>query len=186
VEHTGPLFHNGVYHLFYQYNPHGPVWDIGNLSWGHSVSRDLVNWDALPTAIDPTSPFDANGCWSGSATTLPGGVPAILYTGIDAGKVQVQNIAFPNNASDPLLREWDKPGLNPVMPLPDDVPGDKFRDPSTAWLGRDGLWRIAVSGEVDGVGSTLVYRSKGAQRRAAARIASGGHGRVRGPVPREG
>ncbi|TVU06326.1 hypothetical protein EJB05_49535, partial [Eragrostis curvula] len=157
---TGPLYHNGVYHLFYQYNPHGALWDIGNLSWGHSVSHDLVNWVALPTAIDPTSPFDGHGCWSGSATILPGGVPAILYTGINASKVQVQNVAFPKNASDPLLLEWDKPGFNPVIPLPADVPADKFRDPSTAWLGKDGVWRVAVSGEVDGVGGTLVYKSK--------------------------
>lgn len=157
---NGPMYHNGMYHLFYQYNPHSALWDIGNLSWGHSVSGDLLNWAALDTALDPTSPFDANGCWSGSATILPGALPAILYTGIDASKEQVQNVAFAKNPSDPLLREWEKPAYNPVIALPADVPGDKFRDPSTAWLGRDGLWRIAVSAEVDGVASTLVYRSK--------------------------
>jgi beta-fructofuranosidase len=153
------MYYNGMYHFFYQYNPHGALWDIGNLSWGHSVSGDLVNWAALDTALDPTSPFDANGCWSGSATILPGGMPAILYTGIDANGEQVQNVAFPRNPADPLLREWDKPSYNPVIPLPADVPGDKFRDPSTAWLGRDGLWRVVVSAEVAGVASTLVYRS---------------------------
>ncbi|XP_066348189.1 beta-fructofuranosidase, insoluble isoenzyme 7-like [Miscanthus floridulus] len=156
---NGPMYYNGMYHFFYQYNPHGALWDIGNLSWGHSVSGDLVNWAALHTALDPTSPFDANGCWSGSATILPGGTPAILYTGIDANGEQVQNVAFPRNPADPLLREWDKPSRNPVIPLPADVPGDKFRDPSTAWLGHDGLWRVAVSAEVRGVASTLVYRS---------------------------
>ncbi|XP_062185006.1 beta-fructofuranosidase, insoluble isoenzyme 7-like [Phragmites australis] len=156
---NGPMYYNGIYHFFYQYNPHGALWDIGNLSWGHSVSGDLVNWAALDNALDPTVPFDANGCWSGSATILPGGTPAILYTGIDAKKEQVQNLAFPKNTSDPLLREWDKPSYNPVIPLPVDVPGDKFRDPSTAWLGRDGLWRIALSAEVSGVASTLIYRS---------------------------
>lgn len=156
---NGPMYYNGMYHLFYQYNPHGALWGVGNLSWGHSVSGDLVNWAALDTALDPTSPFDANGCWSGSATILPGGTPAILYTGIDANGEQVQNVAFPRDPADPLLRRWDKPGYNPVIPLPADVPGDKFRDPSTAWLGRDGLWRVAVSAEVRGVASTLVYRS---------------------------
>ncbi|CAL5014324.1 unnamed protein product [Urochloa decumbens] len=156
---NGPMYFNGMYHFFYQYNPHGALWDIGNLSWGHSVSGDLVNWAALDTAIDPTAPFDINGCWSGSATILPGGAPAILYTGIDANHEQVQNVAFPKNPADPLLREWHKPSYNPVIPLPADVPGDKFRDPSTAWLGRDGLWRITVSAEVNGVASTLVYRS---------------------------
>ncbi|CAO2036912.1 unnamed protein product [Urochloa humidicola] len=156
---NGPMYFNGIYHFFYQYNPHGALWDIGNLSWGHSVSGDLINWAALDTAIDPTASFDINGCWSGSATILPNGTAVILYTGIDTNKEQVQNVAFPKNPSDPLLREWDKPSYNPVIPLPADVPGDKFRDPSTAWLGRDGLWRIAVSAEVSGVASTLVYRS---------------------------
>ena len=112
------MYYNGMYHFFYQYNPHGALWDIGNLSWGHSVSGDLVNWAALDTALDPTSPFDANGCWSGSATILPGGTPAILYTGIDANGEQVQNVAFPKNPSDPLLREWHKPSCNPVVPQP--------------------------------------------------------------------
>ncbi|RLM73459.1 beta-fructofuranosidase, insoluble isoenzyme 7-like [Panicum miliaceum] len=118
------------------------------LAWGHSVSGDLVNWAFLSTALDPTSPFDADGCWSGSATVLPDGRPVILYTGRDSNTVQVQNVAFPRDPSDPLLREWHKPSCNPVIPQPADVTGNNFRDPTTAWLGRDGLWRFAVAAEV--------------------------------------
>ncbi|KAM3391397.1 hypothetical protein ACQJBY_012840 [Aegilops geniculata] len=163
------MYHNGVYHLFYQYNPLGATWGTGNLSWGHSISRDLVNWAALDTVLDPTALFDNNGCWSGSATILPGGIPALMYTGrVDAGKeVQVQNIAFPKNPVDPLLREWVKPAYNPIIRLPTDVPGDKFRDPTTAWVGHDGLWRIAVAAKVggpSGIASTLIYRSKDFRR----------------------
>ena len=121
-----------MYHLFYQYNPHGALWDVGNLSWGHSVSGDLVNWAALGNALDPTAPFDANGCASGSVTILPDGQPMILYSGIDADRRQVQNIALPKNPRDPLLREWTKPSYNPVVPLPADVSADNFRDPTTA------------------------------------------------------
>ncbi|XP_047080519.1 beta-fructofuranosidase, insoluble isoenzyme 7-like [Lolium rigidum] len=162
---NGPMYHNGMYHFFYQYNPHGATWGNGNLSWGHSVSVDLINWTALDTALDPDSPFDANGCWSGSATILPDGNPAMLYTGIDAAGNQVQNVAFPKNASDPLLRQWVKPDYNPVIPLPKDVVHDNFRDPSTAWRGRDGLWRVAVAAKVNvSVGSTLIYRSKDFRR----------------------
>nr|CAB3486070.1 unnamed protein product [Digitaria exilis] len=156
---NGPVYLNGMYHLFYQYNPHGALWDVGNLSWGHSVSGDLVNWADLGTALDPTSPFDIHGCASGSVTVLPDGQPAILYSGIDADRRQVQNIAFPKNPRDPLLREWTKPSYNPVVPLPGDVSPDNFRDPTTAWLGSDGLWRFAVSAVAGGVGATLVYRS---------------------------
>ncbi|CAM0955456.1 unnamed protein product [Alopecurus aequalis] len=159
------MYYDGIYHFFYQYNPHGAIWKPGNLSWGHSVSVDLVNWNALRTALDPDSPFDANGCWSGSATILPDGRPVMLYTGIDAAGNQVQNIAFPKNASDRLLQEWVKPDYNPVIPLPKDVDRRNFRDPSTAWRGRDGFWRVAVAANVTvDVGSTLIYRSKDFRR----------------------
>ncbi|CAM0902271.1 unnamed protein product [Alopecurus aequalis] len=155
------MYYLGKYHLFYQYNPIGSTWGNGNLSWGHSVSDDLVNWSALDNAMVPDSSFDINGVWSGSATFLLDGTPVFLYTGIDADNNQVQNIAFPKNASDPLLREWVKPSYNPLIPLPDDIVHDYFRDPSTAWIGSDGLWRVAISAQFkNGVGSTLIYKSK--------------------------
>ncbi|KAG2575457.1 beta-fructofuranosidase, insoluble isoenzyme 7-like isoform X1 [Panicum virgatum] len=156
---NGPLYHNGMYHFFYQYNPHDPLFGAGKLSWGHSASGDLVNWAFLGTALDPTSTFDVRGCWSGSTTAMPDGRLAILYTGRDADEVQVQNVAFARNPSDLLLLEWDKPSFNPIIPQPADVTGNNFRDPTTAWLGRDGLWRFAIAAEVDGVGSTVIYRS---------------------------
>jgi beta-fructofuranosidase len=90
---------------------------------------------------------------------LPDGRLAILYTGRDADDVQVQNVAFAKNPSDLLLREWDKPSFNPVVTQPADITRNNFRDPTTAWLGRDGLWRFAVAAEVAGVGCTVIYRS---------------------------
>ncbi|KAE8778860.1 Beta-fructofuranosidase, insoluble isoenzyme 7 [Hordeum vulgare] len=79
---------------------------------------------ALDTALNPNAPFDANGCWSGSATILPGGVPAMLYTVINANNV---------------------PAYNPIIPHPADVPDVNFRDPSTPWVGSGGLWHIAAA-----------------------------------------
>ncbi|KAF6145514.1 hypothetical protein GIB67_004509, partial [Kingdonia uniflora] len=81
-----PMYYNGVYHLFYQYNPYGAIW--GNIVWAHSISTDLVNWVHLDHTVSPSEPFDINGCWSGSATILPGNKPVILYTGEDANKRQ--------------------------------------------------------------------------------------------------
>ncbi|KAK1686273.1 hypothetical protein QYE76_047121 [Lolium multiflorum] len=156
---NGPMYHNGIYHFFYQYNPREATWGDGKLSWGHSVSGDLVNWAALENALDATAHFDINGCYSGSATVLEGGRPAILYTGMNADMEQVQNVAFAKNPSDPLLREWEKPSCNPVIPIPADVTGNNFRDPTEAWRGRDGLWRVGVGAEVGGLGSILVFRS---------------------------
>jgi beta-fructofuranosidase len=149
------MYYKGLYHLFYQYNPDGPLW--GNLAWGHSVSTDLVNWEALDVALDRTDPFDINGCWSGSITFVAG-KPVILYTGIDDKQRNVQNIAFPKNGSDLLLREWDKPGYNPIMLPVDGIDPDNFRDPTTAWFGQDGYWRTAVGAKLEGGAEVLLYR----------------------------
>jgi sucrose-6-phosphate hydrolase SacC (GH32 family) len=46
---NGLLYHNGVYHLFYQYNPGGNTW--GAMSWGHATSDDLVHWKQKPVAL---------------------------------------------------------------------------------------------------------------------------------------
>jgi beta-fructofuranosidase len=157
------MHYKGWYHLFYQYNPKGAVW--GNIVWAHSVSRDLVNWIALETAIEPSIPSDQYGCWSGSATILPDGTPAILYTGIDRPDInyQVQNIAFPKNKSDPLLREWVKPGYNPIAAPEGNINATQFRDPTTAWYA-DGHWRMLVGSVRYNRGMALVYRSRDFER----------------------
>ncbi|KKK64855.1 hypothetical protein LCGC14_2980010, partial [marine sediment metagenome] len=43
-----PFYWNGEYHVFYQAPPPKGV---NFVSWGHSVSTDLVNWKILPYAI---------------------------------------------------------------------------------------------------------------------------------------
>ena len=39
---NGMFYKDGVWHLYYQWNPYGSKWQ--NMTWGHSSSRDLVNW----------------------------------------------------------------------------------------------------------------------------------------------
>nr|XP_019704321.1 beta-fructofuranosidase, insoluble isoenzyme 4 [Elaeis guineensis] len=154
---NGPMYYNGIYHLFYQYNPFSAVW--GNITWGHSTSTDLINWTPQDPAIKPSKPFDINGCWTGSATILPGNKPVILYTGSDTQNRQVQNVAFPKNLSDPFLREWMKPDYNPLMEPVDGINASQFRDPMTAWHGSDGHWRVAVGAEIKGNGTAILYKS---------------------------
>lgn len=155
----GPLFHMGWYHLFYQYNPDSAIW--GNITWGHAVSTDLIHWLYLPLAMVPDSWFDINGVWTGSATILPDGQIVILYTGdtdtVDA--VQVQNLAYPANLSDPLLLDWVKYPGNPVIVPPPGINSSEFRDPTTAWFGPDGTWRITIGSKVNTTGISLVYQT---------------------------
>ncbi|XP_039780481.1 beta-fructofuranosidase, insoluble isoenzyme 3-like [Panicum virgatum] len=152
------MYYKGVYHLFYQYNPQGAVW--GNIVWAHAVSTDLVDWVMLPPAIYPTAPFDVNGCWSGSATVLPDGTPVIMYTGIDGQNRQVQNVAYPKDLSDPYLREWVKPDYNPVIAPGPGTNATAFRDPTTAWQGPDGLWRLVIGTKDNHRGLAMLYRSR--------------------------
>jgi len=157
---VGPMRYGGLYHLFYQYNPKDAVW--GNIVWAHSVSKDLVNWTTLDPAIFPSQQSDIKGCWSGSTTLLPGNKPTILYTGIDSMNRQVQNLAKPKNLSDPFLIEWVKFPQNPLMaPTSDNnIDPQSFRDPTTAWLGQDGHWRVLVGSARRSRGMALLYRSK--------------------------
>ncbi|KAK7284845.1 hypothetical protein RJT34_19598 [Clitoria ternatea] len=158
---NGPMYYNGWYHFFYQYNPKGSVW--GNIVWAHSVSKDLINWKGLEPAIYPSKPFDKFGCWSGSATIIPGKGPVILYTGIvDGNNTQVQCYAIPKDPTDPFLREWVKPDkINPVVVAGKDINGSAFRDPTTAWWNpKDRHWRMLVGGRREDRGMAHLYRSK--------------------------
>ncbi|XP_076883875.1 beta-fructofuranosidase, soluble isoenzyme I-like [Bidens hawaiensis] len=154
---NGPLYHLGWYHLFYQYNPDSAIW--GNITWGHAISKDLINWYHLPFAMVPDQWYDINGVWTGSATILPDGRIVMLYTGDTDEAVQVQNLAYPANLSDPLLIDWIKYSGNPVMVPPPGIGTKDFRDPTTAWLGPKGKWRVALGSKVNKMGITLVYET---------------------------
>ncbi|OAY40984.2 beta-fructofuranosidase, insoluble isoenzyme 1 [Manihot esculenta] len=154
---NGPMYYKGLYHLFYQYNPNGATW--GNIVWAHSVSKDLVNWQALKHALYPSKWFDINGCWSGSVTILPGNKPVILYTGIDPNDREIQNYAVPKNLSDPYLRDWIKPDDNPMVDPDSNVNASAFRDPTTAWW-VDGHWKIVVGSRRHHRGMAYLYRSR--------------------------
>jgi beta-fructofuranosidase len=68
---------------------------------------------------------------------------------------------LPKNKSDPYLREWTKAGNNPVIqPVGPGLNSSQFRDPTTGWIGPDGLWRIAVGAELNGYSAALLYKSQ--------------------------
>ena len=151
------------YHLFYQYNPHGPVW--GSIHWGHAISDDLVHWRDLPIALAPTpGGVDEYGVFSGCAVD-DDGVASILYTGVrrlaDASRVELPCLA---TSSDDELRTWHKHPHNPVIASPPpgvDVLG--FRD-HTVWK-EGGTWYQLIGSGIRGVGGTVfLYRSADLKR----------------------
>lgn len=48
---NGLIYIDGVYHMFYQYNPAEPAW--GNMHWGYAVSTDLIHWKEKNVALFP-------------------------------------------------------------------------------------------------------------------------------------
>ena len=48
---NGMVYYNGEYHLYFQHNPKSVNW--GNMTWGHAVSKNMVNWKQLNHAILP-------------------------------------------------------------------------------------------------------------------------------------
>ncbi|MEI5596264.1 hypothetical protein [Streptomyces brasiliscabiei] len=65
---NGLVFHDGTYHVCYQYNPYGTR--HANMHWGHFRSPDLVSWEPLPIALTPTpGGVDEDGCFSGNAVS---------------------------------------------------------------------------------------------------------------------
>lgn len=73
--------------------------------------------------------------------------------------MQVQNLAYPANLSDPLLLDWVKYADNPVLVPPPGILPKDFRDPTTAWITRDGKWRVAIGSKINTTGITLLYET---------------------------
>ncbi|KAJ0453196.1 putative beta-fructofuranosidase, Sucrose:sucrose fructosyltransferase [Helianthus annuus] len=154
----GPLYHMGWYHLFYQYNPDSAIW--GNITWGHAVSKDLINWFQLPLAMVPDHWYDQKGVMTGSATILPDGRIIMYYTGNAHDLSQLQCLAFAANSSDPLLVEWVKYKDNPILGPPLGVGRKDFRDPSSLWMGPDGKYRMVMGSKHNNtIGCALIYHT---------------------------
>jgi beta-fructofuranosidase len=102
------------------------------MSWGHVVSADLVHWAHLPVALYPNNTYDVHGVFSGSVTMV-NGAPVAAYTCVGP-QGQLQCLAYPSDASDPLLVGWVKDAANPVIAQqPPGTSGGNFRDDTTAW-----------------------------------------------------
>lgn len=165
---NGPIYFNGQYHMFFQYNPEAAVW--GNMSWNHAISSNMLHWTNLPVAFTetPGGP-DSAGCFSGSTIAVEEGKHKrvyAVYTGVVKSKEQetIRAEALQESqclawSDDPMLKQWSK-GPEPIVPLPPaglKVTG--FRDPSV-WKQDDWFYMTVGSGIERVGGCVLLYRSK--------------------------
>lgn len=147
----------GIYHLFFQYNPSGL--NIANQVWGHAWSKDLVHWKEVDIAL----PQDHLGAvFSGSAVVdsentsgfftdnKPGETKLVAVYTSDGGDtthgVEKQCIAYSKDGGLTWIRPTvEKDGFeNPILPNDNDKYGRDFRDPKI--FRYDGRWFMAVAG----------------------------------------
>ncbi len=137
---NGMFYADGLWHLYYQYNPYGSKWQ--NMSWGHSTSRDLVNWEHQPTVLEPNG---LGMIFSGSAVvdhnnTAGFGRDAIvaLYTSADA--IQAQSLAYSTDNG----QSFTNYAGNPVI-----IYNRESRDPNMFWDEDHNRWVLVLASALD-------------------------------------
>lgn len=152
---NGFVWHDGKWHLFYQWCPWGAV--HGLKYWYQTVSRDLITWENVGVTIKPDCDLDNKGAYSGSAWP-EGDKLQLFYTG---------------NHRDP---DWTRIPYTCMYTLFDDNTGEKKaeplfgphpdytehqRDPKILFDEETGYYYICNGGQTkDKKGCMLIYRSK--------------------------
>ena len=146
----GLTWHDGRYHLFFQFVPDSTTWDVA-CRWGHATSEDLRTWHPEPVALEPGG--DEDGIWSG-CLVRDGDDAVIFYTGVGAADREIGWVrrAVPDDAS---WRTWTKQEV--VVRLPEGERATAFRDPYVFRHG-DG-WRMLMAGGDDGTPVLWVFTS---------------------------
>jgi beta-fructofuranosidase len=148
---NGLAYHDGHYHVFYQYNPYGA--DHANMHWGHFRSPDLVTWESQPIALTPTPGWhDATGCFSGNAVSH--GDRLLAFYSAFLAERWWQPVAVAESRDGGLT--WDK---HPDLLIPEPPTGTTmYRDPYVWRAGKS--WRMLVGAALDdGRGAALLYEN---------------------------
>ena len=134
---NGMFYKDGVWHLYFQYNPSGSQWE--NMTWGHSTSTDLIHWTFQGAPIEA----DAWGTiFSGSAVvdhnnTAGFGKGAVVAMYTSAGENQTQSIAYSNDNGQTFTKYDGNPVLTSNTP--------DYRDPHVFWNEDIKRWNMIMA-----------------------------------------
>ena len=130
---NGCIWHDGLYHLYYQHNPFEREWE--NMTWGHATSPDLLHWteqapvlfpDTLGTMYSGSAVFDKDNT-SGFGTKKN---PPLVYAyTADRSEKEVQCIAYSLDGG-MTLHKYEG---NPVIDSHDKWQTHDTRDPRLFW-----------------------------------------------------
>ena len=134
---NGMFYKDGVWHLYYQWNPYGSLWE--NMTWGHSTSKDLVHWEPQPTAIeaDALGTIFSGSCVVDKDNTAGFGKDAVVAFYTSAGEAQTQSMAYSTDNG----KTFTKYEANPIITanIPD------FRDPKVVWHEPTSRWIMLLA-----------------------------------------
>ena len=134
---NGMFYKDGVWHLYYQYNPYGSMWE--NMTWGHSTSKDLIHWEAQPLAIeiDAIGSIFSGSCVIDKDNTAGFGANTIVAFYTSAAEAQTQSMAYSTDGG----RTFNKYAGNPI--ITSDAPD--FRDPKVFWHQETSRWIMMLA-----------------------------------------
>ena len=147
---NGMLFHNGTYHLFYQYYPEDIVW--GPMHWGHATSKDLIHWQHKKIALFPdelgyifsgSAVMDTNNTSGLGTKENPPMIAVFTYHNMEfekAGKIntQTQGLAYSLDQGE----TWKKYNANPII---NNITLKDFRDPKVFWNDTKNKWDMVLA-----------------------------------------
>ncbi len=156
---TIPFYWKGEYHVFYL------LGGLGKVNWEHIVSKDLIHWKELPTALkpdlsDPNGP-DGEHMFTGSVCEKDGTFH-IFYTGCNGRNPKGQQVIM--HATSPDLVMWTKhpaDGLRPDGAIYKNHHDCDWRDPYVLWNDDEKqFWMVMCSNTAKGDGGAGLLVSK--------------------------
>ena len=125
----------GIYHIFYQWFPAGPV--HGLKYWRHLTTKDFINYKDLGIGIAPDAEFDEDGCYTG-ITLQDDDAYRIYYTGI-RGKDNRPSVCYGEIEENKVVNK------RMLFDVDEKITTLNFRDPSV--IKKDDKYLMLVGGE---------------------------------------
>lgn len=137
---NGMFYKDGVWHLYFQHNPYGSKWQ--NMSWGHSTSKDLINWTPEPLALEPNGlgTVFSGSCALDTNNTAGYGNDAVVGLYTSAGASQTQSLVWSKDNG----RTFEYYDANPVITLESEA-----RDPNMFWDDNAKQWELILAHALD-------------------------------------
>lgn len=142
---NGCIWHDGLYHLYYQHNPFEREWE--NMTWGHATSPDLLHWteqapvlfpDTIGTMFSGSAVFDKDNT-SGFGTKKN---PPLVYAyTADRSDKETQCIAYSLDGG-MTLHKYEG---NPVIDSHEKWQTHDTRDPRLFWYESGGWWVLVLN-----------------------------------------